>query len=215
MADYQYGAFPRVGNLSDGTPAMNKHVYTGVESVTSNFEYVTVSTNVNILPMSNASGSAYTQAALDKLVEIISLRGQPVIMGDVTGTGPYSLMVAIEHVSAWEQTATSGVYPVDPRSNEDLASRLAADGINLGFGGAVVTGAISGTTLTVSAVTSGVLYIGQVLSGSGVTSGTTITAFGTGSGGTGTYTVSTSQTASSTTITATAGNSVSFASVLS
>ncbi|MDR3373159.1 MAG: DUF2793 domain-containing protein [Ancalomicrobiaceae bacterium] len=65
----------------------------------------------------------------------------------------------------------------------------------------VFTGAISGTTLTVSAVASGTLQVGQVLSGSGVTAGTTITALGTGTGGTGTYTVSASQTVASTTIT--------------
>lgn len=67
---------------------------------------------------------------------------------------------------------------------------------------AVVTGSISTTTLTVSAVTSGALSIGVVLSGTGVTVGTTITALGTGTGGTGTYTVSASQTVSSRTITA-------------
>jgi len=66
-----------------------------------------------------------------------------------------------------------------------------------------VTGEISGTTLTVSAVTSGTVAVGQILSGTGVTAGTTITALGTGSGGTGTYTVSPTQTATSTTITAT------------
>ena len=67
---------------------------------------------------------------------------------------------------------------------------------------AVVTGSISTTTLTVSAVTSGTLRVGQYITGTGVTAGTTITALGTGTGGTGTYTVSASQTASSTTITA-------------
>lgn len=65
---------------------------------------------------------------------------------------------------------------------------------------AVVTGAISGTTLTVSAVTSGTVYVGASISGTGVTAGTTITALGTGTGGTGTYTVSASQTVSSTTL---------------
>jgi hypothetical protein len=64
-----------------------------------------------------------------------------------------------------------------------------------------VTGSISGTTLTVSAVTSGVIYIGAVIVGTGVTVGTSITAFGTGTGGAGTYTVSASQTVASTTIT--------------
>jgi hypothetical protein len=68
------------------------------------------------------------------------------------------------------------------------------------------TGAISGTTLTVSAVTSGYLPIGTIITGSGVTSGTTITAWGSATGGTGTYTVSDSQTVSSTTISAAGGS---------
>jgi len=57
-------------------------------------------------------------------------------------------------------------------------------------------------TLTVSAVGSGALTLGAVLTGSGVTAGSTITAFGTGAGGTGTYIIDPTQTASSTTITA-------------
>lgn len=83
--------------------------------------------------------------------------------------------------------------------NYQGAVPVGGTGISLnGFGGmpASVTGGISTTTLTVSAVTSGTLYIGQVLSGAGVTTGTTITNFGTGTGGTGTYTVSASQTVS-------------------
>lgn len=66
--------------------------------------------------------------------------------------------------------------------------------------GAVVTGSIAATTLTVTAVTSGVLHVGQTLAG--VTTPCTITALGTGTGGTGTYTVSVSQTFASGTITA-------------
>lgn len=69
--------------------------------------------------------------------------------------------------------------------------------------GAVVTGSIAATTLTVSAVTSGTVLVGQTIAGTGVTAGTTIVAAGTGTGGVGTYTVSASQTAASTTITAT------------
>jgi hypothetical protein len=65
------------------------------------------------------------------------------------------------------------------------------------------TGSISGTTLTVTAVASGTIKVGQWISGSGITASpqTTITALGTGTGGTGTYTVNQSQTVSSTTIT--------------
>lgn len=64
-------------------------------------------------------------------------------------------------------------------------------------------GGLAGTTLTVTAVTNGVLAVGQTISGTGITAGTTITALGTGTGGTGTYTVSASQLVASTTITAT------------
>jgi hypothetical protein len=67
-----------------------------------------------------------------------------------------------------------------------------------------VTGAISTTTLTVSAVAAGSapLAVGQILSGANVVPGTRITALGTGTGGVGTYTVSVSQTAASATVTA-------------
>jgi hypothetical protein len=68
----------------------------------------------------------------------------------------------------------------------------------------------SGGTLTVTAVGSGVLALGDVLAGSGITAGTFINALSasnglTGTGGTGTYGVNVGQTAASTTVTVTAG----------
>lgn len=69
-------------------------------------------------------------------------------------------------------------------------------------GPSTVTGSISGTTLTVSAVASGTLAVGHFINGTGVTGGTYITALGTGTGGVGSYTVNQSQTVASTTITA-------------
>jgi hypothetical protein len=63
----------------------------------------------------------------------------------------------------------------------------------------------SGGTLTVTAVASGAIAVDDVISGSGVTAGTVVTANLTGTGGTGTYLVSIGQTASSTTITVAAG----------
>ena len=65
------------------------------------------------------------------------------------------------------------------------------------------TAAISGTTLTVSAVASGALAVGQLIAGAGVAAGTYITALGTGAGGVGTYTVSVSQTVASEAMTGT------------
>jgi hypothetical protein len=93
-------------------------------------------------------------------------------------------------------TGTGGVGTYTVSDSQTVASTA----INSVASPAIVTGDISGTTLTVSAVTSGTLKIGQTIEGSGVTDGTIITAFGTGSGGAGTYTVSASQTVSSTTI---------------
>lgn len=63
---------------------------------------------------------------------------------------------------------------------------------------------ISGTygTFTAASALTGTFGLGNVLSGSGVTAGTTITAFGTGTGGLGTYIVNLTQTAGSTTISA-------------
>ena len=63
------------------------------------------------------------------------------------------------------------------------------------------TGAISGTTLTVSGITAGALQVGSIITGTGVAVGTKITALGTGSGRTGTYTVNISQLVVSTAMT--------------
>lgn len=63
------------------------------------------------------------------------------------------------------------------------------------------TASIATTTMTVTAVGSGSIHVGQIITGANVAAGTTVTAFLTGTGGTGTYTVSTSQTAASATVT--------------
>ncbi|MBN8811922.1 MULTISPECIES: hypothetical protein [Sphingomonas] len=60
-------------------------------------------------------------------------------------------------------------------------------------GGAIVTGSISGTTLTVTEVLSGILYRGASLTGAGISGGTMITGLGTGVGKEGTYTVNNAQ----------------------
>lgn len=79
-----------------------------------------------------------------------------------------------------------------------VVDAYAAENTSSTTSGAVFTGYISGTTLTVTAMTSGKIVAGHViLAGSGIVAGTTITALGSGTGGTGTYTVSISQTVAS------------------
>jgi hypothetical protein len=93
-------------------------------------------------------------------------------------------------------TGTGGVGTYTVNQSQTVASTQ----MNSATVGAVVTGAISGTTLTVSAVTSGTLVVGQTIQGSTVTAQTIITALGTGTGGAGTYTVNNSQTVTSRTL---------------
>ena len=98
-----------------------------------------------------------------------------------------------------------------PASGVTLSTTTSLRSLNAGGGitftvgvdaGAVVTGSITTTTLTVSAVTSGYLYPGSVISGTGITAGTVVLYQLTGTaGGAGTYLVDTSQTAGSTTVT--------------
>lgn len=93
-------------------------------------------------------------------------------------------------------------------ATKDASSDVAQMGGVIGPGTSSFTGAISGTTLTVSAVSAGKLSIGQTLSGSGVTAGTKITGYGTGVGGNGTYTVSASQTVASESMTGSGGTNL-------
>ena len=66
---------------------------------------------------------------------------------------------------------------------------------------ATFTGAISGTELTVSFITSGTIQNGMVIRGTNIVPGTTIVDTGTAIGGTGKYTVNISQNNLGTTIT--------------
>lgn len=82
---------------------------------------------------------------------------------------------------------------------EIIGAGLAIHGVQA----ASVTASISSTTMTVTAIGSGAIPIGGVLTGTGVTANTYVLAQLTGPvGGSGTYTVSASQTVGSETITA-------------
>ena len=112
------------------------------------------------------------------------------------GQSLFGVGVTNETVITALGTGTGGIGTYTINLSQTLTSRQ----MNSTTVGAQVTGAISATTLTVSAVASGTLFIGQTIQGTGVTALTIITALGTGTGGVGTYTVSTSQTVSSTTL---------------
>ena len=85
-------------------------------------------------------------------------------------------------------TGGTGTYTIN------RSQTVASGTLNSATVGAVVTATIAGTLMTVSAVTSGVLHVGQTVQGAGVTIDTIITALGTGTGGVGTYTLSVAST---------------------
>lgn len=196
--------------LGQVNQAVADNVTVAVQSMGSRQEYIALSTNIDIRSLADAGGSAASQANLNKLIQIVSERGQPIILGDVAvASGPpavYTLFVMNEHYNAWGSVDLA----VPQALGTNLAARIAADGINYGFAGATFAGTSTATTMTVTAVTVGSLSVGQVLTGG--TSNTQITALGTGTGGVGTYTISISQ--SSTFTAATTTNSATLTGVL-
>lgn len=173
------------------------HVYgtvaTGYEALSSNFEFISISTNIPIYTFAQvllanswnvATATANqlaqarsSQAALDKMIQIVSLRGQPVIMGAVAlNTSTYTVLMAIEHAAAWQSTATGSstpsfstvntanlnVFQPDMRTGEDLKQRIIADGVNFGFGAhvsIVYTDAVGGGSYTTNIDDSGSLAV--------------------------------------------------------
>jgi hypothetical protein len=107
-----------------------------------------------------------------------------------SGQSLYGVGVLAETVITALGSGTGGVgtYTIN------RSQTVAAGSLNSATVGAVVTATIAGTTLTVSAVTSGVLHVGMTIQGVGVTLGTIITALGSGTGGVGTYTLSVAST---------------------
>jgi hypothetical protein len=93
-----------------------------------------------------------------------------------------------------DQTITTS-YTITTGKNAMSTGTLTT---GLSFSG---TGSIASTTLTITAETQGVLAIGSVIEGSGITAGTVIEDILTGTGGVGTYTISPTQSVSETTIT--------------
>jgi hypothetical protein len=203
MADYLFGV---------ANQAVSDNVTNAVETIGSHQEFITIATNLDIRSLADSGGTALSQSQLNKLIQVISERGQPVIMGDTTGTSsPFGIFVMSEHYPGWGAVDLA----VPQALGTALAAKIAADGINYGFNGGVFTGSITSTTMTITAVTSGSIGLGSSMTGSGVTSSSYVTAFLTGTGGVGTYTVAASSSATgSITLTAAAGNTATLTSVL-
>lgn len=173
--------------------------------------------------------AAINASGLSGNIELQLITGYPVIPESWPMTGPNGAAGAGFTIKVYPTTVATpltisasspaGMFnfnstaklTFDGRVNQAGASVVTVNNTAPLSGGSGTTSSITGTTLTVGGTVTGIFAVGQTISGTGVTAGTTITALGTGTGGAGTYTVSVSQTVASTTITAsTTGGSYAF-----
>jgi hypothetical protein len=144
---------------------------------------------------------------LQSTVNIENAFGVP---GEIIFDGPQRVESVIINSSATAQVNKIGYAAI-----RNAATGVCSIGGVTSRGACSVTASISGTTMTVTAVGSGMPSVGQTLSGSGVTASTKITGYiSVNNDGTGTYTVDTSQTAASTTITGASGAITTFGGIL-
>jgi len=136
--------------------------------------------------ISSPSSAVFTGSTSGTTLTVSAITNGALAVGQVL----FGVGVTQETVITALGTGTGGTGTYTINISQPLASRQ----MNSATAGAVITGAISGTTLTVSAVSSGTLAVGMTIQGAGVTANTIITALGTGTGGVGTYTVNFSQT---------------------
>jgi len=181
---------------SDYTPKMigQMNSSTGLVGIVDNGVnvYIVDGTYRYTWQISNPSAATFTGSISTTTLTVTSVLSGTIAVGQaIFGQG-----IAQNTVITALGTGTGGAGTYTVSDSQTVASTT----INSNDPPAVVTASISGTTMTVSAVTSGTLKIGQTLEGSGITDGTIIKALGTGTGGAGTYDVEPSQTASSTTV---------------
>ena len=171
-----------------------------------------LTTSTGVVGITDNGVNAYIVDGQNRYTWRISSPSAAVFTGSISGTtltvtaitnGTIAINQALFGVGVTQETVitalgtgTGGVGTYTLNQSQTVASSL----MNSATAGAVVTGSIAGTTLTVTAVTSGTLYVGQTIQGSTVTAQTIITALGTGTGGAGTYTVNNSQTVTSRTL---------------
>ena len=118
--------------------------------------------------------------------------------GSISGTNLNVTAIQYGSLSVGQQVFGIGVYPQTVTTsgsayswtvnqNQNIPSQtLYANPADCVFTGSIAFG--SGiSTLTVSAVTSGSLHVGETIQGTGIALGTVIIALGTGTGGIGTY----------------------------
>ena len=144
--------------------------------------------------ISNPSAATFTGSVSGTTMSVTSVLTGTIAVGQaVFGVG-----ISQNTVITALGTGTGGAGTYTVSNSQTVASTT----INSNAPPAEFTASVSATTMTVTAVTSGTLAVGQTIEGANITDGTIIVEQLTGSppGGTGTYEVSASQSAASATV---------------
>jgi hypothetical protein len=206
-----------IGQVLSTDGAGNLSWITAINTTVENVVYVSKSGNDSNdgRNLENAKLTIAAAVTVANDLQTANPTGTTVILvkaGDYTENNPMSLSAGVSIVG--DNLRTVSVRPANPtqdifwvRNRCYLTGMTFRDHLDpaaaVAFPKVIFTGSISGTTLTVTAMSTSVndIRVGTFVTGAGVATDTVITALGTGTGGTGTYTVNNTQTVSSTTLT--------------
>lgn len=207
----------RGGSMYDITPIRATIVQSNPFTTTNGSTTVLVS-----IPNNGATTDDFVTFSGSVPVGGLNLNGEYRITNVLTSSNFTITAASAATSSATGGNSTTATFQI----NTGLDTTVYANGWGAGTWGGVIpsssvsfTGSISGTTLTVTAVVSGTIEVGDLITGTGVSAGppgslaTYITALGTGTGGVGTYTVNISQTVSSRSMSSISGTGWGSASV--
>ena len=166
----------------------------------------------NVAGTGIAVSSATGDVTIDNTGVLSNTAGNGVTISSPTGANTISANARLIYGAFYSTEnqpdgSTTTAYPVT------LNNTAYSQNVTIQNRTAVFTGTIATTNLTVSAITSGTIYPGMIISGTGVSAGTRIVSQTSGTAGsTGVYVVSISQTVSSaTTITGTVASQLTAA----
>ena len=145
-----------------------------------------------------ASVTEYIRNVQGHYPGVIQILCTPHLNGNATGGGGTQYNQAdFLAITAWMLTLDNGVDILVT----DLSSAYADPVYPERAETQSFTASFSTTTMTVTNAGNATIGMRMTISGAGITSGTTVTAFGTGTGGAGTYTISNSHTLSAQSVT--------------
>lgn len=197
--------FLNYSNLTVGPPNVYWSTATNSSIGTYTNGASVVNTSLSVLTNNAPITFAVTSGSLPPGLNINSSTGAITGTVSYTATTSTTYSFTVTATSASSQTISSP-FTITFNPSEPLFNYVSmlthADGVPVNSTFGTFTGSISGTVLTVTAVLSGYLIPGNIITGTGVSSNTCVLSYGTGSGGLGTYNINNSQTVSSTTITA-------------